>query len=79
MQSRYATNWSYTCTKYGTAPSNYTIMFSCRNVGMNILYKYDEIQDMLQNDTESRIPRQVLLDAIYDCNQGGKVSIKTAA
>lgn len=79
MQSRYATNWAYRCTKLGTGPSNYTIMFSCRNVGMNILYKYDEVHEILEKNTESRIPRQVMLDAIYECNEGRKVAIKAAA
>ena len=79
MHGRYHDNWSYKWSKFGTDMSNYTAMFSCPQVGTNILYKYHEIQDMVEKETHSAIPRQVLLDALYSCAESKVVPVKRVA
>lgn len=79
MQDRYATNWSYKWSRFGTDIRNFTAMFSCPNVGTNILYKYSEIKEMVEMHAQSMIPRQVLLDALYACQQEQKTLLRDVA
>ena len=79
MQSRYATNWSYKWSTFGSDIKNFTAMFSCPNVGTNILYRYSEIKEMVETRAESMIPRQVLLDALFECQQKQKAALKDVA
>tara|TARA_B100001013_G_scaffold247231_1_gene153220 strand:+ start:459 stop:641 length:183 start_codon:yes stop_codon:yes gene_type:complete len=58
---------------------NFTAMFSCKNIGTNILYRYSEIKEMVETNTESMIPRQVLLDAMFACQQEQKTAMKDVA
>lgn len=79
MQTRYATNWSFKWSRFGTDLQHHTAMFSCTNIGTNILYKYNEVKDMVETNAQSMIPRQVLLDALFSCQQEYKASLKKAA
>lgn len=79
MQSRYATNWSYKWSRFGTDIQNFTAMFSCPQVGTNILYKYSEIKELVENNVQSMIPRQVLLDSLFECQQQQKAAMKEVA
>ena len=73
MQSRYATNWSYKWSRFGTDIQNFTAMFSCPQVGTNILYKYSEIKELVENNV------QVLLDSLFECQQQQKAAMKEVA
>lgn len=67
MKSRDKNNWDVKWTNMGVpGKSNYVALFTCRHIRTNILYSYDQLQQMLEKQTASIIPQPVITNALYD-------------
>lgn len=64
MKSRYAQHWTFQIAKVANAPKDRgVLMFSCPQIGANILLTCREVKSVLEGKEYSSIPTKVLEEA----------------